>query len=200
MSAAEEPTLLFDGTYEVVDVLGESHLGTTVRVHHRGWGIDLAAAMPSPALLSWPTANEDVMKGVEHWVRLGFHPHIVCCFYVRPLENIPMIFRELVEGGSLADWIEDGRLYEGEGNAPLVRILDIATQIALAAGHAHKMGVVHQDIRPATVLMTPKGEDTKNEIWFKEISNKSINASNNCISFYCDYIGCWILNTSKYSC
>jgi hypothetical protein len=78
----------------------------------------------------WPGAGgaEAFAREAESWVGLGLHPHIVTCFYVRTLGGIPRVFAELVAGGSLADWIEDRRLYAGSADEALARLLDVAIQ------------------------------------------------------------------------
>ncbi|MSR64890.1 MAG: serine/threonine protein kinase [Verrucomicrobiae bacterium] len=88
---------------------------------------------------------------------LGLHPHIVSCYYVRRLGGIPRVFAEFVEGGSLHDWISRGKLYEGGTEKALERILDIAIQFAWGLHYAHDQGLVHHDVKPANVMMTPDG-------------------------------------------
>ena len=56
----------------------------------------------------------------------------------------------LVEGGSLEERIEKGPL-------PLNEALDIARQIAEGLQAAHAVGVVHRDIKPGNILLTPEG-------------------------------------------
>jgi serine/threonine protein kinase len=90
-------------------------------------------------------------------VPLGLHPHIVSCYYVRTLGGIPRIFAEYVEGGSLADWIQQLKLYEGGPEKTLERILDVAIQFARGLHYAHEQGLVHQDVKPANVMMTSDG-------------------------------------------
>ena len=62
-----------------------------------------------------------------------------------------VVFAEFVPGGSLKDWIRDGRLDTAE------RILDVAIQFAWGLDEAHRRGLVHQDVKPANVLMTLDG-------------------------------------------
>src|SRR5207249_3836810 len=69
---------------------------------------------------------------------------------------------EFVRGGSLEEWIRgrDGAppaLYAGGPAESLPRILDIAIQFAWGLHHAHEHGVVHQDVKPHNVMMTPEG-------------------------------------------
>jgi serine/threonine protein kinase len=92
----------------------------------------------------------------EAWIDLGLHPQIVSCYYVREIGGVPSIFSEWMDGGSLTDWIEDGRLYEGE--SPLERVLDIAIQFERGLAYAHEHGLIHQDVKPDNLLLTREGD------------------------------------------
>jgi len=139
------------GVYEVVALLGEGGMGTVYRVHHRQWNTDLAVKRPRAALLAEPAASEDFLRECETWIHLGPHPHAVSGYYVRTLDGVPHIFAEYVEDGSLQTWIRERRLTD------LLDILDVAIQTAWGLQHAHDHGLIHHDVKPANVLMTPSG-------------------------------------------
>jgi serine/threonine protein kinase len=150
------------GFYEVRGILGEGGMGTVYRVHHRGWGLDLAVKSPRPEYFQTEQQRTTFERECETWVNLGLHPYVANCFYVRRLGGIPRIFAESVEGGSLRDWIGNpqgrpGRLYQDGPDMALECILDIALQVVWGLHHAHEQGVVHQDVKPANVLMTHEG-------------------------------------------
>jgi WD40 repeat protein len=90
-------------------------------------------------------------------VRLGLHPHTVTCYYVRRLGGIPHVFAEYVAGGSLHEWIRSKRLYAGGPAEAHERILDVAIQFAWGLQHAHEQGIIHRDVKPGNVLLTPEG-------------------------------------------
>jgi WD40 repeat protein/DNA-directed RNA polymerase specialized sigma24 family protein len=73
------------------------------------------------------------------------------------LGGIPRVFAEYVEGGSLKDWIDNKKLYEGDKDKALERILDVAIQFAWGLHYAHEKGLIHQDVKPANVMMTSDG-------------------------------------------
>ncbi|GHO79554.1 hypothetical protein KSD_73250 [Ktedonobacter sp. SOSP1-85] len=143
--------------YEVLGTLGEGGMGTVYKVHHRGWSIDLAVKSPQPEIFARAGGKENFIREAETWVNLPLYPHIVSCYYVRIIDEIPRIFAEYVAGGSLGDWIGSRRLYEGGHQQALERMLDIAIQFAWGLHTAHEQGLVHQDIKPANVMMTPEG-------------------------------------------
>jgi len=146
-------------TYVVVGKLGEGGMGLVYRVHHKSWNMDLAVKQPKATLFATQKGKEDFIREAETWVDLGLHPHITSCYYVRTISEIPHIFVEFMEGGSLEDWIQRKRydLYASGPEVSLERILGIAIQFAWGLAYAHEQGLVHQDVKPLNVLMTPDG-------------------------------------------
>ena len=141
--------------YEVLDVVRSGGMGLVYRVLHRGWNVELAVKVPRPALVARPGGVTDFETEAETWVGLGVHPHTVSCVYVRHLDGLPRVFAEWVDGGSLAQWVQDRRLYQDGPLAALSRILDVAIQFAWGLEHAHRHRLIHQDVKPANVMLTP---------------------------------------------
>ncbi|MHC4860268.1 MAG: protein kinase domain-containing protein, partial [Planctomycetota bacterium] len=143
--------------YEVEDVHTGGGMGLVYRVRHLDWGISLAAKSPRPHFFRTETQKRNFIRECETWIDLGLHPHIVSCYYVRSLGDIPRVFAEYVEGGSLSEWVKDERLYEGGPEKALERIIDISIQCAWGLAHSHEQGLIHRDVKPANVLMTSDG-------------------------------------------
>jgi eukaryotic-like serine/threonine-protein kinase len=68
----------------------------------------------------------------------------------------PFIVMELVQGKNI------GEILQEEGPFRVPRAVRIATQVARALGVAHKLGVVHRDIKPGNILLTTdeQGQET----------------------------------------
>ncbi|MCU0242944.1 MAG: protein kinase [Vicinamibacteria bacterium] len=137
--------------YEIVSLLGQGGMGRVYRARHRGWGIDLAIKTPLAEVLQAVGGAENFEREAETWVNLGLHPHIVSCYYIRRVDGLPRVFAELVDGGSLHDWIKQRRLQR------IDQMLDVAIQFAWGLHYAHEQGLVHQDVKPANVLLTADG-------------------------------------------
>jgi len=142
------------GLYEVKDIHKGGGMGLVYRVRHRGWNMDLAVKSPRTEYFQTEVQKENFVRECEAWINLGLHPHIVSCYYVRVLGGIPRIFAEYIEGGSLKNWIDSRRLYEGGPEKALERILDIAIQCAWGLQYAHEQGLIHQDVKPTNVMIT----------------------------------------------
>ena len=142
-----------DGRYEVLQVHGDGGMGVVYRVRRLGWDTDLAVKCPRAELFRTPGQRDRFVAEAEIWVSLGLHPNVCGCHYVRVLDGIPRVFAEYVPGGSLRDWITDRRLYAGDRAEVLARILDVAVQVAWGLAHAHGRRLVHQDVKPANVLL-----------------------------------------------
>ena len=102
-------------TYKVTSDAIRGGMGSVWRVHHKGWGIDLAMKRPQPKFFAEASKRrkEEFVSECENWIDLGLHANIVSCYYVREIGGVPSIFSEWMDGGSLRDRIRDGSLYEG---------------------------------------------------------------------------------------
>ncbi|KAB8161219.1 protein kinase [Streptomyces sp. 3MP-14] len=144
-------------TYEVRAVLGEGGMGVVYRVRHLGWDTDLAVKSPLAPGMRDGAARDRFIREAETWVGFGPHPHVCTCHYLRTLDGVPRLFVEYLDAGSLAGWIANGRLYEGTSREATLRVLDVAIQAAWGLIHAHDQGVVHQDVKPANILLDSAG-------------------------------------------
>jgi len=106
--------------------------------------------------------NEAERRGflaeLQTWIDLPEHANLVPCRFFRTMDSEILIFAEYVEGGSLVEWIDSRRLYEGGPKQALERMLDIAIQFAWGLSCLHELGLVHQDVKPGNVLMSGDGE------------------------------------------
>ncbi|HEX7529422.1 MAG TPA: serine/threonine-protein kinase, partial [Thermoanaerobaculia bacterium] len=77
------------------------------------------------------------------------HPHIVTVFDVGEDQGTLYLAMELVQGGSFSQ-----RLSDPAGFAMRDRIRVVA-EVAEALAHAHERGVLHRDVKPANILLSP---------------------------------------------
>ncbi len=83
----------------------------------------------------------------------GFsHPNVVNVYDVGRDGQRYYIVMEFVPGEDLRQLLERRR------TLPTKQALDIARQMAQGIGYAHRKGLVHRDVKPGNILITPTGE------------------------------------------
>jgi serine/threonine protein kinase len=141
-------TLLDD--FVVEQVLGEGGMGKVYLVKSRTTKMRFAVKRAKGVR---DGDRRNFLAELQTWIDLPEHANLVPCSFFRTVENEVLIFAEYVEGGSLRNWIDSRRLYEGGVKKALERILDTAIQFAWGLHCVHELGLVHQDVKPANVMM-----------------------------------------------
>lgn len=80
------------------------------------------------------------------------HPNVVNIFDVGKEDGIDYIVMEYIPGDNLKNIIKR------EAPMTIERALDITRQIAEALHHAHQRNIIHRDIKPHNILVTPEGQ------------------------------------------
>ncbi|HKR63939.1 MAG TPA: protein kinase [Thermoanaerobaculia bacterium] len=79
------------------------------------------------------------------------HPNVCTIYEVGEHDGRPYIVMQYIEGETLFERLEQGRLAPAE-------CFDIAMQVCSALDEAHSHGVVHRDIKPPNIVLTPRGQ------------------------------------------
>jgi predicted Ser/Thr protein kinase len=87
------------------------------------------------------------------------HPNMLRVAYVWYEQRTHEMFflMDLVDGTDLQTWMDDERLYAGTVQEQEQRLALIAHQLGCALQHLHKLGILHEDVKPDNVLMTADG-------------------------------------------
>jgi outer membrane protein assembly factor BamD (BamD/ComL family) len=94
--------------------------------------------------LNWPKPHPNVLRMAFVWYEQRF--------------NDILFLTELVDGGTLQEWINGKLLYTGSMEEQQRRLVSIAHQLSSGLWHLHERGILHQDIKPENVLMTKRGK------------------------------------------
>src|ERR1700730_14274490 len=114
-------TLLDD--FVVERVLGEGGMGKVYLV--KSQTTDMRFAVKRAKGLS-EGDRRNFLAELQTWIDLPEHPNLVPCRFFRTLGDEVLIFAEYVAGGSLRNWIDSQKLYEGGTQKTLERLLDTA--------------------------------------------------------------------------
>jgi len=82
------------------------------------------------------------------------HPGIVTIFDVGEVDGYPFIVMEYLDGEPLSEIMKGGALSAAE-------VIAVGIQLASALGYAHAQGVVHRDVKPSNVIVSPERRSLK---------------------------------------
>lgn len=138
------------GKYEVLETIGRGGMGTVYKARQTNLDRIVAIKMLSEELAADPEFRARFQQEATVVARLN-HPNIVQVHDIEPHKNTFCIIMEFVEGENLQHKIDrDVTLPESE-------VMDIGAQVAQALAYAHTRGIIHRDIKPDNIHVTPKG-------------------------------------------
>jgi serine/threonine-protein kinase len=79
------------------------------------------------------------------------HPNIASIYGLEHTDGVHFLVLELIPGQSLAETLKSGPL-------PVEEALDVCRQVAEGLEAAHEAGVIHRDLKPGNVRVTPDGK------------------------------------------
>jgi serine/threonine protein kinase len=142
------------GRYEVLEEIGRGAMGIVYRA--RDPHIDRIVAIKTISLLDLePSEEREYRNRFQQEARTAgrlLHPGIVAVFDVGPESNDPYIVMEYVAGRPLSKLLTDAN-----GRLPLATALQMVGEVAEALDYAHREKVIHRDVKPANILLTPDG-------------------------------------------
>jgi serine/threonine-protein kinase len=132
------------GSYRIVSRLGAGGMGEVYRAHDTALGRDVALK----------TLPDEFARDSERLARFRReartlaslnHPSIGAIYGIERSGDVEFLVLELVEGETL------------RGPLPVPKALDYARQVAQGLHAAHEKGIVHRDVKPDNIKVTPDG-------------------------------------------
>ena len=137
------------GPYRIVSHLGTGGMGEVYRGTDESLGRDVAIKV-LPHLFSGDPDRLARFKREARVLAALNHPNIGVIYGYEEEDDVRALILELIEGPTLADHIDSGRVETAEA-------LTIGAQIADALEAAHEKGVIHRDLKPANIKLTADG-------------------------------------------
>jgi Tol biopolymer transport system component len=137
------------GSYEIGAPLGAGGMGEVYRARDIRLDRTVAIKVLPKQLSSDPVSKQRFEREAKTISSLN-HPNICALYDVGHQDGIDYLVMECVEGGSLAERLQKGPL-------PLDQVLKYGAQISFALDQAHRSGVVHRDLKPGNIMLTPTG-------------------------------------------
>jgi eukaryotic-like serine/threonine-protein kinase len=137
------------GPYEILTRLGTGGMGEVWRARDPRLGRELALKVLPAAMSDDPEHLARFEREARALAALT-HPGIVTIYSVEEAEGVRFLTMELVEGETLDRLIPPGGM-------AIERLLEIAMALADALAAAHARGVLHRDLKPRNLMVTPEG-------------------------------------------
>ena len=146
---------VLDGKYEIVSPLGAGGMGAVYRARRVHIGDEVAIKVLHPRL----TNDEKLVERFRREARAAAqlqHPNVVTIHdygEARGPGGFAYIVMELVRGESLRD------ILRRDGGLEPARAVSLMRDVCAGVGAAHRRGIVHRDIKPDNIIVTPADED-----------------------------------------
>ena len=136
--------------YEIVEILGEGGMAFVYKARDKQLQRDVAIKTLKPNYVNQEKFVDRFRREAQTAANLN-HPNIVQIFDWG-IEDEPYFVMEYIEGNTLTSIISGNR------TVGLNDILYIGSQVANGLKEAHRRGLVHRDIKPGNIMITPDGK------------------------------------------
>lgn len=149
-------TKLTLGPYLITDFVGQGGMGQVFKAVHKVMG-RVCAVKVLPVHRKTPEALTSFIREIRMQAALDC-PYLVRAFDAGQDGNVHYLVTEFVAGMDLR------KLVRKNGPLPVSQAASIMMQAALGLDYAHQQGLIHRDVKPGNILVTPDGQAKVSDI------------------------------------
>jgi serine/threonine protein kinase len=139
------------GPYDLLEKIGQGSVSTVFKGRHRETGQLVAVKVVLPPYSTHAVVRQRLEQEF-HTSNTLHHPHIVRALDFGRQGSACYLALELVDGPDLGGYIAH------KGPLPEVEAVRLIRQVAKGLHHIHKHGLIHRDVKPRNILLTPDGQ------------------------------------------
>jgi serine/threonine protein kinase len=140
----------FAGRYQIIEELGKGGMGSVYKVLDKELREKVALKLLKPEIASDDQVIERFRNELK-FARKITHKYVCRMFHLGKYKDTPYITMEYVSGEDLKSTLRRvGHLSTGKS-------VNIAKQVIEGLTEAHKLGVVHRDLKPQNIMIDKKG-------------------------------------------
>ena len=140
----------FAGRYEIVEELGRGGMGRVYRVTDKKIGEDVALKLLNPAVAADKKTIQRFRNELK-FARKIAQRNVCRMFDLSDEGGTPYITMEYVPGEDLKG------LLKKTGQLTTKKAISIAKQVCEGLAEAHRLGVVHRDLKPQSIMIDKEG-------------------------------------------
>jgi serine/threonine protein kinase len=137
------------GDYHIIDSIGQGGMGQVFKAEHAMMG-RIVAVKVLPRAKSTPEAVASFFREMRAQAQLD-HQNLVRAYHAGHDGNVYFLVTEYVPGTDLR------RLIRRRSKLSMCTASVVVTQAARGLSHAHSRGLIHRDVKPGNLLVTPDG-------------------------------------------
>lgn len=137
------------GPYQIVDQIGQGGMGQVFKAEHTIMR-RIVAIKVLPLSKSTPDSIASFRREIQAQAQLD-HENLVRAYDAGQDGNVHFLVTEYVPGTDLR------RLIKRNGRLSMAATAGIICQAAKGLDHAHSRGLIHRDVKPGNLLVTPEG-------------------------------------------
>jgi hypothetical protein len=137
------------GPYRIIEQLGQGGMATVFKAYHAALDRYVAIKVLHPAFKEEPNFLSRFQREARVVARLE-HPNIVPIYDFAEHKGQPYLVMKFIEGQTLKARLNEKPLTKEEA-------VEIVDAVGGALAYAHKQGVLHRDVKPSNVLLSPDG-------------------------------------------
>jgi serine/threonine protein kinase len=137
------------GPYRIIEQLGQGGMATVFKAYHPALDRYVAIKVLHPAFKEEPNFLSRFQREARVVARLE-HPNIVPIYDFAEHKGQPYLVMKFIEGQTLKARLNEKPLTKEEA-------VEIVDAVGGALAYAHKQGVLHRDVKPSNVLLSPDG-------------------------------------------
>jgi Serine/threonine protein kinase len=137
------------GDYEILGVLGTGGMGKVYKVRNLLSDRIEAMKVLLPNLADQKDLGDRFLREIKVLAGLS-HPNIAALRTALTINNQLVMILEYVEGTTVAARVEHGAI-------PCAEAVRYIAQVLSALSYAHKLQIIHRDVKPANMMVAPDG-------------------------------------------
>lgn len=162
-----EEQAVIAGRYQVGNLIGRGGMGHVYRGVDLYTGEIVAIKELHRHIVEENPDLVDRFKREGEALRQLDHPNIVNVMATIEHDNTHYLVMEYISGGSLRELIDE------QGRLPVEVVLNVALDLADALTRAHRMNIIHRDIKPDNVLLAEDGTPRLTDFGVAHLGNRT---------------------------